>query len=147
MCFIFNLNDLQNQRRWTTSSTHLRLNLNAGIGESARRAFAGGQGVLRYGKKPNPKPGLFPRRAGKGPPNRLWHQQQSWQRTQSALQSLGLSGHRAKVRDYVSHSPRMTELEEAHSPAIAGMVLHSPVCDARDFPPRLGCMSECEVAV
>jgi len=86
----------------------MRLNLNAGIGESARRAFAGGQGVTRYGKKPNPQPSHFPRRAGEGLPNRLWHQQQSWQRTQSALQSLSLSGNRAKVREYVLHSPRMT---------------------------------------
>jgi hypothetical protein len=59
-------------KKWTTSSTPVRLNLNVGIGESARRAFVGGnKGVIRYGKKPNPQSSHFPRRAGEGLPNRL----------------------------------------------------------------------------
>jgi hypothetical protein len=42
------------------------------------------EGVTRYGKNPNPQP-VLSRSAGEGPPDLLSDQQQSWERTQSAL--------------------------------------------------------------
>jgi hypothetical protein len=44
-------------KKRTTSSQSMRLTWNAGIGESARRAFAGMKETIRYGKKQNPQPG------------------------------------------------------------------------------------------
>jgi hypothetical protein len=41
-------------------------------------------GVTHYGKNPNPQPALS-RSDGEGPPDLLSDQQQSWERTQSAL--------------------------------------------------------------
>jgi hypothetical protein len=62
----------------------MRLIKNAGAGESARREVAGVKGVTHYGKNPNPQPALS-RSDGEGPPDLLSDQQQSWERTQSAL--------------------------------------------------------------